>query len=187
MSWHQVSLLLYHLLLVTNLLFPLCSNAFLLLVYTYHSCRLSHVQLLFLILHFPLCKFFPFVLSAYRHSACCIPFPVFTSLLLSTNVYYVLSLYFFYTCVLLVLCTLPASCMLVQPCTLIVPSTLITYFHSMCPCDPFHTGHFILTSHFCYLVTVRALPTLCILPFAHGTPALCIFWPFVTQSLCGVS
>ena len=32
-SWHQVSLLLYHLLVVTNLLFPLCSHAFLLLVH----------------------------------------------------------------------------------------------------------------------------------------------------------
>ena len=76
----------------------------------------------------------------------------------------------FYTCVLFVLCTLLASCMLVQPCTLIVPCTLIAYVHSMCPCDPFHTGHFILTSHFCFLVAVRALPTLGTLPFAHGPP-----------------
>ena len=77
---------------------------------------------------------------------------------------------FFYTCVLFVLCTLLASCMLVQPCNLIVPCTLIAYFHSMCHCDPFHTGHFILTSRFCFLVAVRALPTLGPLPFAHGPP-----------------
>ena len=136
----------------------------------------------------PICKFLPFILSAYQHSACCILFPVRTSLLLSTYVYdalslyffytcvlstYVydaLSLYFFYTCVLFVLCTFLASCMFVQPCTLIVPCTLIAYFLSMCPCDPFHTGHFILTSRFCFLVAVRALPTLGTLPFAHGPP-----------------
>ena len=171
-SWHQVSLLLYHLLVVTNPLFLICTHVCLLHVYTYHSCRVymfnycfsCHTSL------FALCKFLPFVLSAYQHSACCILFPVRTSLLLSTNVYYALSLYFFNTCVLFVLCTLLASCMLIQPCTLIVPCTLIAYFHSMCPCDPFHTGHFILTSRFCFLVAVRTLLTMGILPFAHGPP-----------------
>ena len=77
---------------------------------------------------------------------------------------------FFCTCVLFVLCTLLASRMLVQPCTLIVPCILIAYFHSMYPCDPFHTGHFILTSRFCFLVAVCTLPTLGTLPFAHGPP-----------------
>ena len=129
--------------------------------------------------HASLCKFLPFVLSAYQHSACCILFPVRTSLLLSTNVYYVLSLFFLHLCIL---CTLLTSCMLIQPCTLIVPCTLIAYFHSMCPCDPIHTGHFILTSCFCFLVAVWAY---FLLLMVH--PALYIFWPFVIQSLCGIS
>ena len=168
--WHQVSLLLYHLLVVTNLLFPLCSHAFLLLVYTYHSCKLSHVLLLFPISHFTSLQVLAFcpvclLTLCLLHTFPCSHLIAIVHLCLRCFI-----TVFFYTCVLFVRCTLLASCMLVQPCTLIVPCTLIAYVHSMCPCDPFHTGHFILTSHFCFLVAVRALPTLRTLPFAHGPP-----------------
>ena len=78
-----------------------------------------------------------------------------------------LSFSFFFYFALFVLCTFFASCMLIQH-TLIVPCTLIAYFHSMCHCDPFHFSHFILTSRFCFLVAVRALPTLGTNPFVHG-------------------
>ena len=57
---------------------------------------------------------------------------------------------------------------------------LLSHAHSLptftlSHCDLFHTSHFILTSRFCFLVAVRALPTLGTFHFAHGPPALCIF------------
>ena len=134
---------------------------------TYADCHMFNYCLSF---HTsPLCKFLPFVLSAYQ-TLLAAYFPCSHLIAIVHQCLHALSLYFFYTCVLFVLCTLLASCMLVQPCTLIVPCTLIAYFHPMCHCDPFHTGHFILTSRFCFLVAVRALPTLGTLPFAHGPP-----------------
>ena len=88
----------------------------------------------------PLCKFLPSVLSAYQHSACCILFPVHTSLLLSTNVYYTLSLYFFTLVYSLFFAhSLPLACSFSHALLLSHAHSLRTY-HSMCPCDPFHTG-----------------------------------------------
>ena len=109
----------------------------------------------------PLCKFLPSALSAYQHSACFILFPVHTSLLLSTNVYYTLSLYYF-CCFLLgrsamhSYCPLHTHCLLTTQCALVIHSTLVT---SSSP----------VASH-CFLVAVRTLPTLGTLPFAHGPP-----------------
>ena len=80
----------------------------------------------------PLCKFLPSVLSAYQHSAACILSPVRTSLLLSTNVYYTLSLCFF-----LHLCTL---CPLHTPCLLHAHSAM----HSYCPMHT-HCLHHMLS------------------------------------------
>ena len=48
-------------------------------------------------------------------------------------------------------------------------------YHSMRPCDPFHTGHFILTSCFCFLLALCTLPNLGTLPSLIVHPALCIF------------
>ena len=100
----------------------------------------------------PLCKFLPFVLSAYQHSACCILFPVRTSLLLSTNVYYALSLFFTPVYSLFFAHSLPLACSFSH--ALLLSHAHSACFHSMCPCDPSHTGHFILTSRFCFLVAV---------------------------------
>ena len=63
----------------------------------------------------------------------------------------------------------PLACPFSHALLLSHAHSLPTY-HSMCLCDPFHTGHFILTSRFCFLVAVHALPTLGALPFTHGSP-----------------
>ena len=136
----------------------------------------------------PLCKFLPSVLSAYQHSACCILFPVCNSLLLSTNVYYTLSLYFFTLVFSLFFAhSLPLACSFSHALLLSHAHSLPTY-HSMCPCDPFHTGHFILINCFSLLLggcmrTSYSGHT----SFRPWSTPLYVSSPFVTQSLCGLS
>ena len=120
----------------------------------------------------PLCKFLPSVPSAYQHSACCILFPVRTSLLLSTKcLLYSITVFFLHLCTLCSLhtpcflharstmhsyCLMHTHCLLTTLCALVIHSTLVT---SSSP----------IASH-CFLVAVRALPTLGTLPFTHAPP-----------------
>ena len=136
----------------------------------------------------PLCKFLPSVLSAYQHSACCILFPVRTSLLLSTNVYSTLSLYFFTLVYSLFFAhSLPLACSFSHALLLSHAHSLPTY-HSMCPCDPFHTGHFILTNCFSLLLGgCTRTPYSGHTSFCSWSTPLYASSPFVTKSLCGLS
>ena len=123
----------------------------------------------------PLCKFLPFVLSAYQHSACCILFPVRTSLLLSTNVYYALSLYFFAPVYSLFFAhSLPLACSFSHAlllshahslpasplCAIVIHSTLVTSSSPVASASWWLYAHSLLWEHFLLLMV-------------H--PALCIF------------
>ena len=66
--------------------------------------------------------------------------------------------------------SLPLACSFSRALLLSHAHSLPTY-HSLCPCDPIHISHFILTSCSCFLVGgCRAHSTLGSLPFARGSP-----------------
>ena len=83
--------------------------------------------------------------------------------------------------------SLPLACSFSHALLLSHAHSLPTY-HSMCPCDPFHTGHFILTNCFSLLLGgCTRTPYSGHTSFCSWSTPLYASSPFVTKSLCGLS
>ena len=136
----------------------------------------------------PLCKFLPLsyllintLLAAYfslfaPHCYCPPMFTILYHCIFFTLVY---SLFLAHS--------LPLACSFSHALLLSHAHSLPTY-HSMCPCDPFHTGHFILTNCFSLLRGgCTRTPYSGHTSFCSWCTPLNASSPFVTQSLCGLS
>ena len=170
---------------------PVSSLLTCILVTHVHLSLMQTVTCLTIVSHFTPHLFTSSCLLSYlliNTLACCILFPVRISLLLSTNVYYTLSLYFFTLVYSLFFAhSLPLACSFSHALLLSHAHSLPTY-HSMCPCDPFHTGHFILTNCFSLLLGGCTLtPYSGHTSFRSWSTPLYASSPFATQSLCGLS
>ena len=82
---------------------------------------------------------------------------------------------------------LPLACSFSHALLLSHAHSLLTY-HSTCPCDPFYTGHFILTNCFSLLLGgCTRTPYSGHTSFHSRSTPLYASSPLVTQSLCGLS
>ena len=167
--------LVYHLLVVTNLLFPLCSHAFLLLVYiiTHADCHMFNYCFSFHIS--PLCNFLPYVFSAYQHSLLAAYFSLFTPQrycppMLNQSI----TVLFLHLCTLCSLhtpcllrahsamhpsCLMPSHCLLTTLCALVIHSTLVTSSSPVASASWWLYAHSLLWAH---IVSLMVHPPLCI-------------------------